>query len=66
LEAVEGKVGKPGFETSIRVIAVSTNEESAKSHVANISSSIAQFAGELNSLKSRKIYRKTAFMEDFL
>ena len=66
LEAVEGKVGKPGFETSIRVIAVSENEESAKSHVANIASSFAQFAGELNSLKSRKIYRKAAFMEDFL
>jgi len=66
LEAVEGKVGKPGFETSIRVIAVSENEESAKSHVANIGSSLAQFAGELNNLKSRKIYRKAAFMEDFL
>ena len=66
LEAVEGKVSKPGFETSIRIIAVSEDEESAKSHVANISSSFAQFAGELNSLKSRKIYRKPAFMEDFL
>lgn len=66
LEAVEGKIGKPGFETSIRVIAVSENEESAKSHVANIGSSLAQFAGDLNTLKSRKIYRKASFMEDFL
>jgi hypothetical protein len=66
LEAVESKVGKPGFETSIRIIAVSGDEASAKSHVANISSAFAQFNGDLNNLKSRKIYRKGAFMEDFL
>lgn len=60
LEAVEAKIAKPGFETSIRVIAVSENEESAKSNVSNISSALSQFAGDLNSLKSRKIYRKTA------
>lgn len=66
LDAIEGKISKPGFETSIRVLAVSENEETAKSIVANISSSFAQFAGDLNSLKSRKIYRKSSFMEDFL
>ena len=66
LEAIEAKISKPGFETSIRVIAVSENEESAKSHVANIGSSLAQFAGELNNLKSRKVYNKASFMEDFL
>ncbi|MGA3291573.1 MAG: type IV secretion system DNA-binding domain-containing protein [Candidatus Microgenomates bacterium] len=66
LEAVENKIAKPGFETSIRVIAVSEDEDSAKSHVANIGSSLAQFAGDLNTIKSRKIYRKAAFMEDFL
>lgn len=66
LEAIEGKVGKPGFETSIRIVAVASDEAAAKNHVANIGSSFAQFAGELNSIKSRKIYRKGAFMEDFL
>ncbi len=66
LEAVEAKIAKPGFETSIRVIAVSESEESAKSHVDNIGSALSQFSGDLNSLKSRKIYRKSAFMEDFL
>jgi hypothetical protein len=66
LEAVENKVGKPGFETSIRIIAVSGDEASAKSHVANISSAFAQFNGDINTIKSRKIYRKGAFMEDFL
>jgi len=66
LEAVESKVAKPGFETSIRIIAVSVNEETAKSTVTNISGAFAQFAGDLNSLKSRKIHRKPSFMEDFL
>jgi hypothetical protein len=66
LEAVENKVGKPGFETSIRIIAVSGDESSAKSHVTNIGSAFAQFNGDMNNLKSRKIRRKGAFMEDFL
>ncbi len=66
LEAVEAKVSKPGFETSIRVVVVSPQEESAKAHLSNISSSFEQFAGELNGLGGRKIKRKTAFVEDFL
>lgn len=66
LEAVEGKISKPGFETSIRIIAVSKDEETSKSTVTNISGAFAQFAGDMNSFKSRKIYRKAAFMEDFL
>jgi hypothetical protein len=66
LEAVEGKVAKPGFETSIRVVAVSSDDASAKNHVDNMTSAFAQFAGELNNLKKRKIWQKGAFMEDFL
>lgn len=66
LEAVENKIAKPGFETSIRVVVVSSDEESAKSHITNISGAFAQLSGDLNSLKGRKIYRKGAFMEDFL
>lgn len=66
LEAIEAKTSKPGFETSIRIIAVSKTEETAKGTVTNIVGAFAQFAGDLNNLKSRKIYRKSAFMEDFL
>lgn len=66
LEAVENKITKPGFETSIRIVSVSQNEDTAKSNIENISGAFAQFAGDLNSLKSRKIYRKAGFMEDFL
>ena len=66
LEAIENKVSKPGFETSIRVVVVSTTEESAKGHLSNIGAAFEQFNGELNGLGGRKIRRKGAFMEDFL
>ena len=48
LNRLKEKYAKPGFETSIRVIAVSADEDSAKSHVTNISSSFAQYASDLN------------------
>jgi len=66
LEAVEGKITKPGFETSVRIVSVAPDETMAKSNIANISGAFAQFAGDLNSLGSRKIHRKGSFMEDFL
>lgn len=66
LEAVEGKITKPGFVTTIRVVAVAPTEDMAKIHVTNLGSAFEQFAGEQNGLKSRKIRRKSFFMEDFL
>ncbi|PIU28351.1 hypothetical protein COT08_01545 [Candidatus Woesebacteria bacterium CG07_land_8_20_14_0_80_44_9] len=66
LEAVENKIGKPGFETSIRIVVVSATEEVAKSHLENITSSFSQVASDTNNLKKRKIISRGAFMEDFL
>jgi hypothetical protein len=66
LEAVENKISKPGFETSIRIVCVSQNETSAKAHLTNISGAFGQFSGEINSFGSRKVWRKGAFIEDFL
>lgn len=66
LEAVENKISKPGFETSIRVVVVAKDEDIAKSHLANIGGAFAQFNGEMNSLKGRKVFQKAGFMEDFL
>jgi len=66
LEAIENKISKPGFEASIRIIVVSPQEETAKSHLENISSSFGQFAGDMNGFKKRKIINKGGFMEDFL
>ncbi len=66
LEAVENKVGKPGFETSIRVVVVSSSEEAAKVHLSNISSAFEQFNGEFNGFGGRKIRNKGAFMEEVI
>jgi hypothetical protein len=66
LEAIEGKIGKPGFETSIRMVVVSESKESAKAHLSNLSSSFEQFSGEFNGFKSRKIRHKASFMQDFI
>jgi hypothetical protein len=66
LEAIENKVGKPGFETSVRIVVVSENQASADMHLANIESAFAQFSGELNGFTTRTIRRKGAFVEDFL
>ena len=66
LEFVENKISKPGFETSIRVIVVSPFEANARAHLANIDSAFALFASESNSIGSRKVRRKSSFVEDFL
>ncbi len=66
LEAVENKVSKPGFETTIRIVVVSTNQEMANTHLSNIGSAFAQFESEFNGLSSRKVRRKGAFVEDFI
>jgi hypothetical protein len=66
LEAVEGKIGKPGFETSIRIVVSAADKDTAKRHLDNISSSFEQFSGENNGLKKRKIRIKGTFVDDFL
>ncbi len=66
LEAVENKISKPGFETSIRIVTVAPTKDAASAHLSNISSAFEQFSGDLNGLGSRKIRRKGAFMEDFI
>src|SRR3989338_2216097 len=44
LEAIEQKITKPGFETHIRMLAVSSTKESADAHLANIVGSFSQFS----------------------
>jgi hypothetical protein len=66
MEAIEHKVTKPGFEVSIRLVVVSDTKESADAHLKNLSSSFAQFSGDLNGFKGRKVRRKPSFVEDFI
>jgi hypothetical protein len=66
LEAIENKISKPGFETSIRIIVTAPTKDIAKQHLTNISSALGQTSGEMNSLGGRKIYNKSSFMQDVL
>ncbi|MFC1649437.1 type IV secretory system conjugative DNA transfer family protein [Patescibacteria group bacterium] len=66
LEAIENKISKPGFETSIRLVVSAPTMSQAKQHLSNIVSSSSQYASEYNRFSSRKIRRKGAFIERFL
>ena len=66
LEAVDNKVSKNGFETTIRLVTVSIDRSAAKAHLANIKAAFEQFNGDLNGLKGKKLRFKGAFMTDFI
>jgi len=63
---IENKIGKPGFETSIRIVVSSNTEEAAKSHLANIVGSFKQFESSMGGLKKTKMLVKQIFMTDFI
>ena len=65
LEAIENKIGKPGFKVVIRMVVSSTTQEAAKAHLNNIKSAFAQFDG-INSFTSNKHRFKGLFMNDFI
>lgn len=66
IEAVENKVTKNGFQTSIRLVVSSRDKASAKAHMANIKASFEQYNGDLNGLKGKKIRFEGHFMLDFI
>ena len=66
MEAVENKVGKSGFRTSIRMVVSSTSADSAKAHLANLKAAFEQFSGDLNGFKGKKPKLKGMFMTDFI
>ncbi|MBU1031819.1 hypothetical protein KKE03_02780 [Patescibacteria group bacterium] len=66
LEAVEGKVAKGGFDTSLKIVVSSSSEESAKAHLTNIKAGFEQFAGTYNRFSGVKIYSEKGFLMDFI
>ncbi len=66
LEAVDAKVSKNGFRTSIRIVVTSSSADSAKAHLANIKAAFEQYNGDLNGLKGKKVRLKPMFMTDFI
>ena len=65
LEGIENKIGKPGFDTVIRIVVSSSTKESAEAHLNNIKNMFTQFSG-LNSFKGNKLRMKKMFMNDFI
>ena len=65
LEGIENKIGKPGFETIIRIVVSSSTKESAEAHLGNIVNAFNQFSGS-NSFTKIKSRFKGMFMADFI
>lgn len=65
LEGIENKIGKPGFNTTIRVVVSSSSEEAAEAHLNNIMSAFGQF-NAANEFKQNKIWFKGMFVRDFI
>lgn len=65
LEGVENKIGKPGFETVIRIVVSSSTKEAAEAHLGNIVNAFSQFEGA-NSFTKNKHRIKKFFMTDFI
>ncbi len=66
IEAVDSKVSKNGFETTIRIVVSSGSKESAKAHMGNLRAAFEQFNSDQNGLKTKKMYFKATFITDFI
>lgn len=66
LEAISNKCSKPGFETTVRIVVSSTNEDMAKMHLDNLLSAFSQFSSHLNEFSKVKLRFKRFFMIDFI
>ncbi len=66
LEAVEGKIVKPGFDVALRVVTSSTSTESAKAHLANLKAAFEQFTGPYNAFTAGKVRSEEVFRDDFI
>jgi len=65
LEAVEQKIGKPGFYTVIRLVVSSSTKEAAEAHLHNLESAFDQFAS-FNEFTKQKQFLKGSFITDFI
>lgn len=65
LEAIENKIGKPGFDVVVRIVVSSSSKETAEAHLNNIKTAFSQFDG-VNSFGKNKNRFKGLFMTDFI
>ena len=65
-ESIENKCSKPGFATTIRMVAVAADKEIAKTNVTNLVSAFSQFSSDNNRFSKIKMWFKKLFMIDFI
>ncbi len=65
-EAIDNKIGKPGFVTSLRVVVCAPTKYAAEAHLKNIKGAFAQYSSNLNGFGKAKIWLKQLFMIDFI
>lgn len=66
LEGIENKISKPGFSTSIRLVACAQSKDESKMLLDNMKSAFAQFSSDQNGFGSDKIRIQNNFMTDFI
>jgi len=66
LESIEQKSSRMGFEVAVRIVAVASNSEIAKTNISNIKACFGQFESPWNKFTSKKVLSKPMFMEDFI
>ncbi len=66
LEAIENKVSKVGFSTSIRIVVSAADKAQAKSILDNLKGSFSQFSSDQNGFSGDKIRIAHNFMTDFI
>lgn len=63
-EAIDNKINKPGFHTTIRLVVSSQTQQMADMHLKNMIGAFAQFSSSHNSFTKHKIRLKQLFMMD--
>lgn len=66
IEAINNKVGKPGFRVSVRVVVSAKNDVTAESHLNNIVGAFSQFSSTYNEFKRSRFFFKHFFMVNFI
>ena len=65
LEAIENKLNRPGFHTTVRIVVSAQTQEAANAHLSNIRGAFTQFQS-VNTFKKRMQFFKGLFMHDFI
>lgn len=66
LESIENKLGKPGFDSVIRIVVSSASQASADANLSNIIGAFSQFSSDQNGFGKNKYWMKRFFMIDFI